>query len=106
VASWNRAAERCFGYRGPRSSARTPSACELLGIDSLNVANEGKFIAVIAPDEADAALAALGAHPLGRDAVKIGDIREEPPGVVARLTPIGGTQIVDMLVGDPLPRIC
>ena len=82
------------------------AACELLGIDPLYVANEGKFIAVVAPDEADAALAALRAHPLGRDAVKIGDIREEPPGIVVLLTPIGGTRIVDMLVGDPLPRIC
>jgi hydrogenase expression/formation protein HypE len=82
------------------------AACELLGIDPLYVANEGKFIAVVAPDEADAALAALRAHPLGRDAVRIGDIREEPPGIVVLLTPIGGTRIVDMLVGDPLPRIC
>jgi len=82
------------------------AACELLGIDPLYVANEGKFIAVVAPDDADAALAALRAHPLGRDAVKIGDIREEPPGIVVLLTPIGGTRIVDMLVGDPLPRIC
>jgi hydrogenase expression/formation protein HypE len=82
------------------------AACELLGIDPLYVANEGKFIAVVAPGEADAALAALRAHPLGRDAVKIGGIREEPPGIVVLLTPIGGTRIVDMLVGDPLPRIC
>jgi hypothetical protein len=65
-----------------------------------------KFIAIVAPDEADAALAALRGHPLGRDAVKIGDIREEPPGIVVLLTPIGGTRIVDMLVGDPLPRTC
>jgi hydrogenase expression/formation protein HypE len=82
------------------------AACELLGIDPLYVANEGKFVAIVAPDQADAALAALRAHPLGRDAVKIGDIREEPPGIVVLLTPIGGTRIVDMLVGDPLPRIC
>jgi hydrogenase expression/formation protein HypE len=82
------------------------AACELLGIDPLYVANEGKFLAVVAPDEADAALAALRAHPLGRDAVKIGDVRAEPPGIVVLLTPIGGTRIVDMLVGDPLPRIC
>ena len=82
------------------------AACELLGIDPLYVANEGKFIAIVPPDEADAALAALRGHPLGRDAVKIGDIREEPPGIVVLLTPIGGTRIVDMLVGDPLPRIC
>ncbi len=82
------------------------AACELLGIDPLYVANEGKFVAVVAPGEADPALAALRAHPLGRDAARIGEIREEPPGIVVLRTPIGGTRIVDMLVGDPLPRIC
>lgn len=82
------------------------AACELLGIDPLYVANEGKFIAVVPPDEADAALAALQGHPLGRGAVRIGDIRRDPPGIVVLVTPFGGTRIVDMLVGDPLPRIC
>jgi hydrogenase expression/formation protein HypE len=82
------------------------AACELLGIDPLYVANEGKFVAVVAPDEADAALAALRATPLGRDAVAIGQIRTEPPGIVVLVTAFGGTRIVDMLVGDPLPRIC
>jgi hydrogenase expression/formation protein HypE len=82
------------------------AACELLGIDPLYVANEGKFVAVVAPDEADAALAALRSHPLGRDAARIGEIRDAPPGIVVLRTPIGGTRIVDMLVGDPLPRIC
>lgn len=82
------------------------AACELLGIDPLYVANEGKFVAVVPADEADASLAALTAHPLGRDAVRIGEIRKEPPGIVVLVTPFGGTRIVDMLVGDPLPRIC
>ncbi len=82
------------------------AACELLGIDPLYVANEGKFVAIVPPHEADAALEALRAHPLGADAVRIGEIRAEPPGLVVLLTPIGGTRIVDMLVGDPLPRIC
>jgi hydrogenase expression/formation protein HypE len=82
------------------------AACELLGIDPLYVANEGKLVAVVPRDEADAALAALRRHPLGADAVPIGEIRAEPPGIVVLLTPIGGTRIVDMLVGDPLPRIC
>jgi hydrogenase expression/formation protein HypE len=82
------------------------AACELLGIDPLYVANEGKFIAIVAPDEADAALAALRGHPLGANAARIGDTRKEPPGIVVLVTPIGGTRIVDMLVGDPLPRIC
>jgi hydrogenase expression/formation protein HypE len=82
------------------------AACELLGIDPLYVANEGVFIAIVPGSDADAALAALRAHPLGRNAVRIGEIRAEPPGIVVLRTPIGGTRIVDMLVGDPLPRIC
>ena len=82
------------------------AACELLGIDPLYVANEGKLIAIVPPDEADAALAALRAHPHGADAVRIGDIHPEPPGIVVLRTAMGGTRIVDMLVGDPLPRIC
>lgn len=82
------------------------AACELLGIDPLYVASEGKFVAVVAPDEGDVALEALRGHPLGRDAVKIGEIREQPAGVVVLLTALGATRIVDMLVGDPLPRIC
>lgn len=82
------------------------AACELLGIDPLYVANEGKFVAVVAPEEADAALRALRSHPLGADAARIGEIRSSPPGIVVLVTPMGGTRIVDMLVGDPLPRIC
>ncbi len=82
------------------------AACELLGIDPLYVANEGKFVAVVAPEEAEAALAALRAHPNGADAVRIGEVQSEPPGIVVLLTTLGGTRIVDMLVGDPLPRIC
>lgn len=82
------------------------AACELLGIDPLYVANEGKFVAVVAPEQADAALQALRSHPLGADAARIGQIRSSPPGIVVLVTPMGGTRIVDMLVGDPLPRIC
>lgn len=81
-------------------------ACDLLGIDPLYVANEGKLVAVVPPDEADAALAAWRAHPLGARAARIGEIHAEPPGVVALRTAVGGTRLVDMLVGDPLPRIC
>ena len=81
-------------------------ACEILGIDALYVANEGKLVAVVPPEECDAALAALRAHPLGADAAVIGEVREEPPGVVVINTGFGGQRIVDMLVGDPLPRIC
>lgn len=81
-------------------------ACDLLGIDPLYVANEGKLVAVVAPDEADAALAALRSHPLGVAATRIGEIMAEPEAIVVLLTSFGGTRIVDMLVGDPLPRIC
>jgi len=81
-------------------------ACDLLGIDPLYVANEGKLLAVVAPGESDAALAALRAHPIGAGATRIGEIAAEPGGLVVLLTTFGGTRIVDMLVGDPLPRIC
>ena len=81
-------------------------ACDLLGIDPLYVANEGKVVAVVPADEADAGLAALRAHPLGARATRIGEIAADPPGIVVLLTSFGGTRIVDMLVGDPLPRIC
>jgi hydrogenase expression/formation protein HypE len=81
-------------------------ACELLGIDPLYVANEGKFVAVVAADEAEAALAALRSHPLGADAAEVGEILAEPEETVVVQTGFGGSRIVDMLVGDPLPRIC
>ena len=81
-------------------------ACDLLGIDPLYVANEGKVVAIVAPDEADAALAAMHSDPLGANARRIGEIMAEPEGIVVLLTSFGGTRIVDMLVGDPLPRIC
>jgi hydrogenase expression/formation protein HypE len=77
------------------------AACELLGIDPLYVANEGKLVAVVAPDAADAALAALGAA-----AAIIGEVRADDLPLVLAETPFGGSRIVDMLVGDPLPRIC
>jgi hydrogenase expression/formation protein HypE len=81
-------------------------ACEILGIDPLYVANEGKLVAVVPAEEADTALAAMRAHPVGADAAVIGEIRAEPPGIVIINTFFGGNRIVDMLVGDPLPRIC
>ncbi|MDQ1429836.1 MAG: hydrogenase expression/formation protein HypE [Actinomycetota bacterium] len=81
-------------------------ACDMLGIDPLYVANEGKMVAVVPPDEAEVALGALRAHPLGGAAAIIGEIAAEPAGIVVLRTTFGGTRIVDMLVGDPLPRIC
>jgi hydrogenase expression/formation protein HypE len=81
-------------------------ASELLGIDPLYVACEGRLVAVVAADRADAAMAALTAHPLGEGAAVIGTVKEDPPGLVLLRTSFGGTRIVDLLVGDPLPRIC
>jgi hydrogenase expression/formation protein HypE len=81
-------------------------ACDLLGIDPLYVANEGKVVVVVPPDQAEAALAAMRSHPLGAGAARIGEVRADPEGLVVLLTSFGGTRIVDMLVGDPLPRIC
>jgi hydrogenase expression/formation protein HypE len=81
-------------------------ACELLGIDPLYVACEGRLVAIVAGDQVDAAMAALRSHPLGEGAAVIGRIGDDPPGLVLLKTSFGGTRIVDLLVGDPLPRIC
>jgi hydrogenase expression/formation protein HypE len=81
-------------------------AGEILGIDPLYVANEGKLVAFVAPELADEALAAMRAQPSGRDAAIVGEVREEPPGRVLGRTTFGGHRLIDMLVGDPLPRIC
>jgi len=81
-------------------------ACEILGLDPLYLANEGKLVAVAAADDADWVLAAMRAHPAGVDAVVIGRVTERPAGVVVLHTAFGGERIVDMLVGEQLPRIC
>ena len=81
-------------------------ACEILGIEAVHIANEGKLLAVVPPEECVAALAALRAHPLGREAARIGEVTAEPTGMVILKTGIGGSRVLDMLVGDPLPRIC
>ncbi len=81
-------------------------ACELLGLDPLHIANEGQFLAVVAPEYADAALNALNLAAGGEEARVIGEVREQPAGAVLVTTLYGGSRIVDMLVGDPLPRIC
>ena len=80
--------------------------CEILGLDPLYLANEGKIVCVVPPDEADAALAALRAHPQGRQATAIGVVTDTRPGRVTMATRFGGARVVDMLVGDQLPRIC
>ena len=81
-------------------------ACEILGLDPLYVANEGKLVAVVAPEAAETALDALRSDPLGADAALVGEVREDPPGLVLLETAFGGSRVVDMLAGDPLPRIC
>jgi hydrogenase expression/formation protein HypE len=82
------------------------AACELLGLDPLYVANEGKLVAIAAPEAADALLAAMRAHPLGRDAAIIGEVIEDDHRFVQMTTGFGGGRIVDWLSGEQLPRIC
>ncbi len=81
-------------------------ACEMLGIDPLYVANEGKLVAMVHPEDAGAVLERMRRHRHGRDAAIIGEVRAEHPGRVVMKTALGASRIVDMLVGDPLPRIC
>ena len=81
-------------------------ACELLGLDPLHIANEGQFLAIVAAEDADKGLMALRGTPGGELACLIGEVAEEPATAVLVSTRYGGSRIVDMLVGDPLPRIC
>lgn len=81
-------------------------ACEILGIDPLYVANEGKLVAFVSPHCEAEALEALRSHPLGAEAAVIAEVRPDPPGLVLLETAFGGSRVVDMLAGDPLPRIC
>jgi len=81
-------------------------ACEMLGYDVYQVANEGKMVAVVPPDQADSALAAMKAAPYGAEAAVIGTVAEGPAGKVYVRTSFGATRIMDMLVGEQLPRIC
>ena len=81
-------------------------ACEMLGLDPLYVANEGKLIAIVEPDAAEALLAAMRSNPLGLEARIIGTVTEKNPGLVTLRTPLGTTRVLDMLPGDQLPRIC
>ena len=81
-------------------------AAELLGIDPMYIANEGKFVAFVDPERSEAALAALREVDGCEDAAEIGEVRSEPPGMVLVETAFGGKRVMDMLAGDPLPRIC
>jgi hydrogenase expression/formation protein HypE len=82
------------------------AACELLGLDPLNVANEGKLVAVVAPEAVGTLLAAMHAHPLGRSAALIGEATDDDQHFVQMRTAFGGGRIVDWLAGEQLPRIC
>ncbi len=81
-------------------------ACEILGLDPLYVANEGKLVAIVAADVAESIVARMKQNIYGQDACIIGEVKREPQGIVAMRTGFGGTRIVDMLVGEQLPRIC
>ena len=87
-------------------SEEVKGACEILGLDPLYVANEGKLLAVVPAEGADAVLAAMRAHQLGTMASVIGEVVDEHPGFVTMRTRVGGTRVVDMLSGEQLPRIC
>ncbi len=82
------------------------AACEILGMDPLYIANEGKLLAIVARDAAEELLAQMHAHPLGQQARIIGQVTEAHPGMLVARTGIGGTRVVDMQVGEQLPRIC
>ena len=82
------------------------AACSILGLDPLHLANEGKLVAWVAPQDAAAVLAAMRRHPLGREAAQIGEVLEGEPGRVVLTTPWGGRRRLELLVGEDLPRIC
>ncbi len=82
------------------------AACEVLGVDPLYLANEGKLIAIVKAEMADTVLGAMRSHPLGQEAARIGVVTEDANGFVQMRTALGGRRLVDWLVGDPLPRIC
>ena len=87
-------------------SEEVKGACEILGLDPLYVANEGKLLAIVATEDADRVLQVLRSHSLGRDAAVIGEVVNEHPGLIMMKTRVGGTRVVDMLSGEQLPRIC
>jgi hydrogenase expression/formation protein HypE len=111
-----RAAQRAYRRLDRRRAAREETAtpirgevkafCEILGLDPLYLANEGKIVVVVPPEEAQAALAAMRAHPLGAGAAVVGCVHAGEAGRVTMRTVFGGRRIVDMLVGEQLPRIC
>lgn len=87
-------------------SEEVKGACEILGLDPLYVANEGKLLAIVAAQDVDLLLSTMKSHPLGQQAAVIGEVTSDHPGLVMMKTRIGGTRVVDMLSGEQLPRIC
>ena len=87
-------------------SEEVKGACEILGLDPLYVANEGKLLALVAAQDVDLVLIAMKSHPLGEQAAVIGEVTRDHPGFVMMKTRVGGTRVVDMLSGEQLPRIC
>lgn len=102
------ASEVCIEISEERIPVReeVKGACEILGLDPLYVANEGKLVAIVSADAADALVSRMRRNVYGRDACIVGEVKAEPRGIVAMRTSFGGTRIVDMLVGEQLPRIC
>ena len=82
------------------------AACDLLGMDPIYVANEGKLIAIVAREKAEAMLATMRAHPFGARAAIIGTVNDQRPGMLVARTAIGGTRVITMQLGEQLPRIC
>jgi hydrogenase expression/formation protein HypE len=87
-------------------SEEVKGACEILGLDPLYVANEGKLLAIVANEDVSLAVSALRSQSLGEQAAVIGEVVDEHPGFVMMKTRVGGTRVVDMLSGEQLPRIC
>ena len=87
-------------------SEEVKGACEILGLDPLYVANEGKLLAIVAAQDIDLVLSAMTSHPLGQHAAVIGEVTSDHPGFIMMKTRVGGTRVVDMLSGEQLPRIC
>jgi hydrogenase expression/formation protein HypE len=82
------------------------SACELLGLDPVYVANEGKAVFIVAPEAADSVLKILRAHPLGRDAARIGQVTGEHKRMLVARTAMGSNRVIPTQIGEQLPRIC
>ncbi len=87
-------------------SQEVRGACEILGLDPLYIANEGKMLFIVPAEEAQQVLDILHAHPLGKEAALIGTVSKDHPGILRMVTSIGSTRIVDMIAGEQLPRIC